>query len=404
MAVNLHLTCYRFGYADGTESTHTWRAAEKGNPTVIVNHPFLLRLGIQQTEATAAANLAQQFRYNKNGAGWNNITTSSSVVKAVTPVTFADAATTTARLTNLTGSPDTSNANCTVDGSSGGSANDVPISGNSETVCGLQIISTDVANGDTIQFDCTVSGPTTTITKDITPQLTVSKPTFVLRETASADCPSTSTTSLACNKPTGTVEGDIMIALVLTRSGAVTDVPDAGWKLIASKTSANDKYYLYYKIATASEAATYTWTCASGRIGITICSYVGGAFDLFDPIDVVSNTNYVTSDANLQAAAMTITSANSPLIFAGGDYYTTAVNTHLLPTDNPNPNSWTEDADKGNATSDIHRTIDSFIWSGSGSTGIVNATISATLTTKHAFMVALNPVVYNRVLSIISNE
>ena len=91
MAVNLHLTHFRFGLADGTESTHTWYAnVDTYATTVPVDTNFLLRLGIQQVEATAAANLAHQFRYNINGAGWVNITTSSAVVKAITPVTFAD--------------------------------------------------------------------------------------------------------------------------------------------------------------------------------------------------------------------------------------------------------------------------------------------------------------------------
>jgi hypothetical protein len=175
MAVNLHLVHFRFGVADGTESTHTWYANEDvAATTVPVDTNFLLRLGIQQTEATAAANLAQQFRYNHNGAGWVNITTSSTVVKAITPTTFADTATSTTRLT-LTGSRDTTNANCTVDGSSGGNANDVPASGHSETVCGLYINSAQVEDGDIIQFDCTISGPTTTLTKDIDPYLVVLK-------------------------------------------------------------------------------------------------------------------------------------------------------------------------------------------------------------------------------------
>jgi len=172
MAVNLHLVKWRFGADDGTEAAHTFLAAENASADLFVNTNYLLRIGIQQTEATAAANLVQQFRYNLNGAGWVNITTTSAVVKAVAVGAFTNGQASTTRLT-LTGSPDTSNANCTEDGSSGGNANDVPVSGHSETVLGFQVVSGAVARGDTIQFDVTVSGPTTTITLDVTPTSTV---------------------------------------------------------------------------------------------------------------------------------------------------------------------------------------------------------------------------------------
>ena len=172
MAVNLHLVKWRFGADDGTKATHTFLAAENASAGLFVSTNYLLRIGIQQTEATAAANLAQQFRYNLNGAGWVNITTTSAAVKAVAVAAFTNGETSTTRLT-LTGSPDASNANCTEDGSSGGNANDVPASGHSETVLGFQVVSGQVVRGDTLQFDVTVSGPTTTITLDVTPTSTV---------------------------------------------------------------------------------------------------------------------------------------------------------------------------------------------------------------------------------------
>ncbi len=54
-----------------------------------------------------------------------------------------------------------------------GTANDIAISGNSETECALQIVGTAVNNGDTIQLRFT--SPDWTVGYDITPTLTVQK-------------------------------------------------------------------------------------------------------------------------------------------------------------------------------------------------------------------------------------
>jgi hypothetical protein len=202
----------------------------------------------------------------------------------------------------------------------------------------------------------------------------------------------TAITSLACNKPTGTAQNDIMFAWIgyrTTTGGANINSVPTGWTVLASSTATSDKYYLYYKVAGASEGTSYTWGVSNGgRIAITITTYYGADFDPANPIDVVSSTAYRTSNTSLIAASMNVTAANSPLIFFGGAY-TTTVRTFTKPS--VPTTGWVEDYDAGNTTSDYSRTIDSFIWSGSGATGAMAATISAALTTKHAFAVALNP-------------
>jgi hypothetical protein len=172
MATDVRQTHFRFGKDDGTEATHTWYALVDTNATIPVDTPFLLRFTEQESGGTAAANTDAQFQYNHNGAGWVNITTTSAVVKAVAVNAFANGANCTKRLSG-TGTFETSGAGCTEDGTSGGTANDIVASGNSETECGLQIVSTAVSNGDTIQFRFT--SPDWTITYTITPSATVQK-------------------------------------------------------------------------------------------------------------------------------------------------------------------------------------------------------------------------------------
>lgn len=175
MALTLSQTHFRFGYDDGTESGHTFRASEDTNVTISEGQTFLLRFKIQESGASAGNNLALQFQYNKDGAGWVNITTTSAVVRALPVAAFANGADCTARLTG-TGTFVTNNDGCTEDGTSGGSNNDVASNGNTETECALQVVAGTTSAGSVIQFRLTVSGPTTTIIYSVTPSLTVGTP------------------------------------------------------------------------------------------------------------------------------------------------------------------------------------------------------------------------------------
>lgn len=174
MVVNLRQTHFRFGKDDGTESAHTWWQNVDVNHTQLItaDWTFLLRFTEQETGNTAASNTDAQFQYNKNGAGWVDITTTSVVVKAVAVNAFTNGQACTKRLTG-TGTFETTGAGCTEDGSSGGTANDIVALGNSETEAGLQVVAAQVANNDTIQFRFT--SPDWTVSYDVTPTLTIQK-------------------------------------------------------------------------------------------------------------------------------------------------------------------------------------------------------------------------------------
>lgn len=171
MAVNLHATHFRFGNDDGTEVTHTFMANLDTNVSLLEGATFLLRFTVQETGGSIAANTDNQFQCSLNGGAFQNITTSSTIVKAVAVNAFVDAANCTKRLTG-TGTFETSGAGCTEDGLSGGNNNDIAASGNSETECGLQVVAASVAPGDTITFRLT--SPDFTITNDVVPTVTVS--------------------------------------------------------------------------------------------------------------------------------------------------------------------------------------------------------------------------------------
>lgn len=205
----------------------------------------------------------------------------------------------------------------------------------------------------------------------------------------SATVESASTNSAVCNKPTNTAQDDIMFALVSQGSaGGYSNAVPSGWTSLGQNNSGNFNQ-LFYKVAGGSEGASYTWGFAgSQQTKVTIVTYRDG-FVVANPIDVVSNTPYTTDNTAFQAASMTVTQANSPLIFFATGRKTTAI-TYTKPS--VPTTGWVEDYDGGSEDPDIWVEICSMVWSGSGATGVMEATGSASpdVGNKHAFAVALN--------------
>lgn len=196
--------------------------------------------------------------------------------------------------------------------------------------------------------------------------------------------------NITVTKPTDTADEDILFCWIgwyKTIPCTIDSVPN-GWTELGNFTAQQDKYALYYKIA-ASEPNTWTWSFSATCAVRAVCScYTGGDFNPTDPIDVVSNTAYRTYDANCIAASMTVAAINSPLVFWAGRA-TSVERTYTkpsVPTDD-----WIEDDDAGSTTSAFWTEVCSMIWSGSGATGAMSATMSTSGEAKHAFAVALNP-------------
>ena len=95
--------------------------------------------------------------------------------------------------------------------------------------------------------------------------------------------------NLTINKPVGTVAGDVMVAAISTTPSTISITPPMGWSLLQSqRQNANTSSVAaaYYRVAGASEPASYTWTLSNGHAGAVggILSYSG--VDNALPIDV----------------------------------------------------------------------------------------------------------------------
>lgn len=164
---------------DGNETTATWKANQSVNWTQAVDTNFRVRLEPQETAACAKNNVVWQLQYNLNGAGWVNVTGSSSVVRSSASPNVTDGVGTTDQLTAGTGTfqggSGTTGGFDEVNGAAGGASMDVAASGHSECEFCVQIRGVDVADADTVQLRATDNG-TAFAAYDATPSVTVSKP------------------------------------------------------------------------------------------------------------------------------------------------------------------------------------------------------------------------------------
>jgi Family of unknown function (DUF6701)/Concanavalin A-like lectin/glucanases superfamily len=155
-----------------------------------------------------------------------------------------------------------------------------------------------IAVWDGVKATAGATGNTTaTVTSSINAFLTVAL--------LPADAP------LTINVPAGTVSGDVMVAAIAVRNSAVLITPPAGWSAQAATVQTlgdSTRHQLFYRVAGASEPASYTWlfdTPHTGAVG-AIVSYSG--VDTTAPIDAFAgNPTPQGADTLLQHRALSTT-------------------------------------------------------------------------------------------------
>jgi hypothetical protein len=189
-----------------------------------------------------------------------------------------------------------------------------------------------------------------------------------------------STSYISVSVPAGVQDDDLLVAFVGSGGSALNYA--TGWTLVGNW----DSFAAFYKIA-SSESGPYEFGQISpSKIRAQVCCYRGG-FDTADPVDVISATPYNNLDTILRAAGVTVSAANSNIIFWGGASQSSAL-TYTPPI---NPLTFVEDVDDGDTTSDMWFEFAHRQWTGSGSTGNMDATISASRSYKFAVALVLNP-------------
>jgi hypothetical protein len=177
--ITLSQTAYGW-FADGTENG----SVQIAPTTTFLGHDVdsdfncLLRVRIQESGGAAGATTDDwQLQYNLGGAGWNNVTSSSSVVKGYDSASLTDAGTTTNRLGAGSGSfvaGEISESGLVTD-------RQITASNFTEMLYSLTVVAADVANGSSIEFRVLYNGAT--MTYSVTPTLKVYKGNLVTNGT-----------------------------------------------------------------------------------------------------------------------------------------------------------------------------------------------------------------------------
>jgi|GEM_PF-1760518 len=149
-------------------------------------------------------------------------------------------------------------------------------------------------------------------------QYTISTQTITFRSARRANNGGGSTT-LTILRPAGLVANDVMVAAIAVRGGSTTGItPPAGWSLVPGGTNPIDngttlRLAVYYKVATASEPANYTWTfSASRKASGGIQAYVN--VDPGDPIDIA--LGQATPSSNFHSTPSVATTLDGTMLVA----------------------------------------------------------------------------------------
>jgi myo-inositol-hexaphosphate 3-phosphohydrolase len=133
----------------------------------------------------------------------------------------------------------------------------------------------------------------------------------IVRESLSQATNTAASTTLTVPKPANVAQGDLLVSCLALNGGSITatGVP-AGWtRLAAVTTISNPKVYGYYKVATASESASYSWTTTSTTSGGAIARYSGAS-----GLDAAATSASGAAKASGTVPAVTSTTANAMLV------------------------------------------------------------------------------------------
>lgn len=133
---------------------------------------------------------------------------------------------------------------------------------------------------------------------------------------ASAEAYNAAANSLTVNKPTGTVNGDIMLAFAYCNAPADVITPPAGWDVIQTiNTTISGRMTVYAKKA-KSEGSSYVFGFDSvQRCRVSIHSFYGADATSFIN---ASSVNVTVSSVDVVASSITTTAANCLLVFLCG--------------------------------------------------------------------------------------
>lgn len=119
-------------------------------------------------------------------------------------------------------------------------------------------------------------------------------------------------------KPTGTVDGDVVVVLILTALSAVTITPPAGFTAIGSQSNiANNATLWVYWHRASGDGPNYTFDLGASMDSADVVASFSGVLASGNPVDVSAGNN--NASAPIFSASITTTVANAMRVFCTGN-------------------------------------------------------------------------------------
>lgn len=200
---------------------------------------------------------------------------------------------------------------------------------------------------------------------------------------------STGTGGRTVTKPTGTVEGDLLVAHFVSGDSSGNITAPAGWTLVGSEdreATTRPQSAVYYKIAGSSEGADYTFTPSGSENTTCSITRITG-HHLTSPIN--ASNGQVNDAASTTCTSPGVTpAANCLLLFYGatgiGD---SSASAYAIATSNP---TWTErvDIEAGDAANGVGGFLATATRPETTATGNATATVTSARSVGHLIAIA----------------
>jgi hypothetical protein len=191
-------------------------------------------------------------------------------------------------------------------------------------------------------------------------------------------------TSVSIAMPTGTVQNDVMIAIMASRAGTGTITPPSGWTQINTTNSTTTiMSSTFYKVAGSGEAGPYVFSVTSSKAAGIIASYSG--VDTTTPIDA-QGMQANASNTVMTAPSISPVTSNTWLVGA----YSNATGTTFAAGSSMSLRGQTTSSGGGSAGTKITVGMQDLSISATGATGTKTMTAtSGAINTGH--LIALRP-------------
>jgi hypothetical protein len=136
---------------------------------------------------------------------------------------------------------------------------------------------------------------------------------------ASASAGGASSSSVAVNKPSGTAQDDVLVALVYVEHATATITPPSGWTLVRDSLQTGPsgfdyRHVTYWKRAGGSEPSSYQWSCSVTAYREAFIIAVQGCITSGSPVDVEAATVNANQNDAPVAPSVTTTVADTLLV------------------------------------------------------------------------------------------